>query len=197
MCSTWPTGNDTPLCMATPKSEPAATTGTSGACSQNILSDVRARGQSCTSSNTTSVSGSPAATPDSADTASSKRRGLKLPSNTDCKPALSWKVTYAVRSKQRRPNSCASQVFPTWRAPSKMSGLRRGFAFQTASDSSNVRCMAPPDGVEGRAAANSKWWHHIPKIMRNNVESIITPDFRRLSHFQGLIFGLSDENQVL
>lgn len=51
----FPTGKDVPSCNAMPSREPAQQMAYSGASSQKYFSDVRARGISCTSSNTMSV----------------------------------------------------------------------------------------------------------------------------------------------
>ena len=138
MYSTLPTGNESPRCMAMPRSEPAATTWYCGVLSQKYFSAVIPPGAAWISSRMISVSVSMAIF---------RRRlivsnifsGSRVDSKMPRIARSCSKLTYAHLLYAVRANSFSNQVLPTCRAPRSIRGLRLERPFHSKSLSRHSR----------------------------------------------------------
>ena len=143
MCisSTFPTGYDTLSCSEMPNSDPATAIWYSGACSQKYFSDSIASGMSWTSSRMTSVSPGVIST----DVIAFKPRSILSTSKSLAKILLANSffrhITYASLLYSLLANSRRTHVFPTCRAPFRISGFRSSLFFHNTSSCNTVLSM--------------------------------------------------------
>ena len=156
---TFPVGKDvSPLRMAMPMYEPAATTWYSGASSQKYLKAVRPRAASWTSSKKSNVVAGSMLVLRTISISETIRAGSRSLANSPWRAGSRMKSIRTVDLNARLPNSSKSHVLPVCRAPLKTSGLRWASSFHARSRSMSFRSIAhnPSHLIAVIAGANAE-----------------------------------------